>query len=64
MKTLWDQCKSNIICTRDPGNVLLLFQLYDLDRALNHFYFALQENSVMALANIAHHRSFMWRGWI
>lgn len=56
MKTLWDQCKSSIICTRDPGTGLLLFQLYDLDRELDHFYFALQENSVTALANIAHHK--------
>lgn len=38
---------------RDSATVLFLFLLYNLDRAVHHFYVSVQENSTMALVNIA-----------
>lgn len=42
-----------IICNRDTAIVLFLFSLYNLDRAVHHFYVGVRENSAMALVNIA-----------
>lgn len=42
-----------IICNRDIATALFLFSLHNLDRAVHHFYVGVQENSAMALVNIA-----------